>query len=148
MTYCGHEIKTFTSDVLPGEKLILLKYSISTNKNFESEDMTHTVHYDTKTYYVPEGLFHLFTESGKHILTAGYYSIDGQRWFQNLVTDDEYRNKGLMTMVCKYLISRYKISRAFCNTDNTKLINFYKKLGFREIMRFENVAFNRVIYGN
>lgn len=104
---------------------------VSINSNFEESDANS---YDN---YMEYGEHELHNEGSSLVF---YYDEDGFISIDTLKTDDDKRNKGYATDLIKRLIDIYKdenIPIYLTIVDDwgdpkDKLINFYKKLGFKE----------------
>ena len=93
----------------------------------------------------PEELIISFEETDRefsleyegHFVARTNITEDNNRvWFYNVVTDEEYRNKGIAAYMMKSIMSYYPTDTIFLvqvNSNNAAGMHLYKKLGFTEV---------------
>ena len=72
-------------------------------------------------------------------------AVDSDRAFlYNFTVSSKYRNRGYGTGIMKYVMSRYKVNELTVDESNVSAIRFYKRFGFKIVMRFTEGGKKRV----
>lgn len=95
----------------------------------------------------------VFVDGGKivgYAITAKSYSTEfgGECiWLEDIFIAEEYRGRGLGSKFIRRVKELYpeKILRLEAEADDTRLLNFYKRFGFKELPYMEMVCAGKVI---
>ena len=103
------------SPIMPDKSIDIEMLKIA----FEETDREFTLEYD-----------------GQFIARTNITEDNNRVWFYNVVTEEDYRNKGIAAYMIKSIMSYYPTDTIFLvqvNSNNLAGMRLYKKLGFSEI---------------